>query len=85
LIFATTQVGDLGAQFRRTLTRGKSVIASNHGEGIVGARLVGEEEGMFVSQDACVAVGGLGGGMVVEGKVVFCVGAFCNGVGKVAQ
>jgi hypothetical protein len=51
----------------------------------VGARLVGEEEGMFVSQDACVAVGGLGGGMVVEGKVVFCVGAFCKGVGKVAQ
>jgi hypothetical protein len=35
LIYATSQDGELGAQFRRTLARGKSVIASDHGEGIV--------------------------------------------------
>jgi hypothetical protein len=46
---------------------------------------VSQEEGKPVSQDACVAVGRLGGGLVVGEKVVFCVGAFCNGVGKVAQ
>jgi hypothetical protein len=71
LICATSQVGELGTQFRRTLARGKSVIASDHGEGIVGRRLAGEEEGRAVSQDAYVAVGGLGGALVVEGKVVF--------------
>lgn len=47
---ATSQVGEFGAQLGRTLARGKSVIASDHGGAIVGRRMVSEEVGRSVSQ-----------------------------------
>lgn len=77
LIYATSQVGEFGAQLRRTLARSKSVIASDHDGVIVGGSLLGKEVGRFVSQDACVAMGGLGGGLVVK-ECGICVGGFGN-------
>lgn len=78
---ATSRVGEFGAQVGRTLARGKSVIASNHGGAIVGRRMLSEEVGRFVSQSQWVDLVGIGCGR----ECGVCVGALWTGVGKVAQ
>ena len=52
LRYATSDIGELGAQLGRALARSKPVIASDHGEGICVEGWVGDRLGKLGLQDA---------------------------------
>lgn len=85
-MYATSQVGEPGAQFRRTLARGEPVIAPDHSEGVVGMGFVWWRGGQdYVARCVRRDGQGIGGGRGRGGCVgcVDCVGGGGCGSGAV--